>query len=763
MKKSLAFLLLAGTLPAACNNKSPEQGPQTTAAAPVEAPVHAGEAAVSPELPPAAPPRDPAALDGDAFVAYDLLANRPHAHGLSGPGGAAVEGDGGAASFLRYIQGNHGNEWVTGIEVDGRRASALRKTRNATLWVPAPVVGDATFVAEVYNPAAQPNKLTLKAGGKDLGSASVAPGWQTVEIAIAADAMRAEMALTLDFASMGRIEGNLSGGAIGKFRLGAKSDRALDSVRDVAAAQGALTVGPAAGGAMWHLWAIDPSRLRVQTNAPPDCAAEVVWWNERGGALNELGRKPVAAGETWVDLGTKDELVRVAVVPQADSCAQGVELTSAALVVPGAQPAVPQGKPPKHVLFWMIDTLRSDHLPIHFETDVQAPNLKRLASEGASFAVSYVQGNESRTSHASLFSGLYPSAHKVLARGHLKPHHHLLPEAMGDNGYKAYAFISNGYVSEPWGFVQGWDMYRNNLRSGFAIHAEGMAGHTLEWMTKHKDQRMLMYVGTIDPHVTYRKHDDLIGLYDDPDYRGRYANSMLGTTLGEVAAGKVQLTDREKKRVVALYKNEITYNDRAFGSVRKALEELGTWDETMVVITGDHGEQFWERGGVGHGSGVHQEQVHVPLILYYPPLIPAGTVVEAGADVLDIYPTILDAIDATKIPGDLQGHSLLNHVHRTRADYPEPAIATSYLSRYGVQMRQWKMVSKNGAYELYNRSVDPLEMQDVAGKHPLAERWLADTFSAFRPLRDKWKKAEFGPASNLAPDFLDKVAQLPKD
>ncbi len=756
MKKSLLAVLLAGAMPAACNNKAPEQASDTTAT-PAVVPEQVEVAATTPE--PVPPPPDPALLRGDTFAAYDLLANRPLAHTqtLASDGSSAVVGDGGAPSFMRYIQGNHGGEWTTGVDVDGRNASALRKTRQAMLWVPAPAARPAVFEAEIFNPAAQANKLVIEANGTKLEPISIEPGWQLIKAALPDGVLRAENALELDFASMGRLDGDLSGGAIAKFRLGGPSDATLRDARDVAAAQSALQVAGTVGGAMWHVWALDGARVKLTATAPPDCAAEAVWSHERDGALVELGRKAVKTGDTWIDLGTKGELVRLSIVPTTATCADGVNLSQAVLVLPGTRPTVPSHKP-KHVLFWMIDTLRSDHLPIHFETDVQAPNLVKLAAEGASFALSYVQGNESKSSHASLFSGMYPSKHRVLVKGHLKPHHHLLPEAMGDNSYKTYAFISNGYVSEPWGFVQGWDMYRNNLRSGFGIDAAAMRGHTLDWMTKHQAESMFMYVGTIDPHVTYRKHSEFIGLYDDENYSGRFSGSLPGGTLGEIAGKKVTLTDREKDRVRALYKNEISYNDKAFGELRAGLEALGTWKDTMVVVTGDHGDQFWEHGGVGHGSGVHQEVVHVPLIIYYPALVPAGTVVQAGADVLDIYSTILDAIDATKVPADLQGHSLLNLIHKVRGDYPEPAIATHYTSRYGVQMQQWKMISKKGSYEMFDRKADPTEQTDVSGKKPLAERWLADTFATFRPLRERWDKTSFGPVSNLAPDFLQKSA-----
>jgi arylsulfatase A-like enzyme len=353
---------------------------------------------------------------------------------------------------------------------------------------------------------------------------------------------------------------------------------------------------------------------------------------------------------------------------------------------------------------------------------------------------------------------MYPSKHKLVGKGKLRSELTIMPEAIKAIGYETGAFISNGYVSQPWGFVQGWDMYQNNLREGRGgIDGKRMAETAMKWMLPRKGKKTFMYIGTIDPHVTYRKHDHLIAKYDDPSpYKGRFRRACLGTDLGLIAGKKLAVTERDKTRIQALYKNEITYNDEAFGWLREQLEAAGMWEKTMVVITADHGDQFWERGGVGHGSGVHQDQVHVPFILYYPPLIPEKTRVTAGVDVIDLYPTLVDAIGGER-PDSLQGKSVLPLVYKTTGDYPEPAIATSYLTHYGVQMREWKLYLKKSGYRLFDRKNDVLEKTDVAADHPLESRWLIDSTAWFRANRDTWDKTQHGAASNLNPGFFERI------
>ncbi|MEZ4461988.1 MAG: sulfatase [bacterium] len=481
----------------------------------------------------------------------------------------------------------------------------------------------------------------------------------------------------------------------------------------------------------------------------------------KGGTTDVLTQEVVAlAGEatqqSFVALDAiRDQIARVSLraLPNCE-----VRFDRLQVAVPGTAPEIPEVPAPEHVIFWMIDTLRADHLPIHFDTNVRAPNLKRLADEGASFKLAFVEGNESKTSHASLFSGMLPNKHRVVGKGKLRPELELMPEAMKAAGYKTSAFIANGYVSEPWGFVQGWDQFKNHLRDNYRIDGPSMAKAGLDWAKNNATEKFFLYIGTVDPHVTYREHEEIIGYYDTEPYNGRFKRACYGEDLGKIKGGSIKVDERDKRRIHNLYKNEIEFNDGAFGQLRAGLEEIGVWDKTMVIVTADHGDEFWEHGGVGHGHSIYADQTHVPLLMYYPPLIPAKTVVEAGVDIFDVYPTLMDVVKRDR-PKDLQGKSLVPLIHKATGDYPEPAIATQYLLHYTMQMQQWKLYLRRGEYQLYDRINDHSEQNDVASAHPLASRWLLDSMGWMRGHRSDWDKAAFGAASNLAPDFLTKLGK----
>lgn len=726
-----------------------------------------------------------AAPTGDYFPAFDMLHNRPLAHRMTQrEGGLVLAVDATADDFLRYINGNYPLDWSMGVELDGQRSSALRGGRTAKLWLPAwRKDGAQALLMRVFNPAKGINVLKLKVNGKALEERRLATGWQTVHVPIVDGALSEENTIDVEFSDMGRIDGKLSGGAIAWLKIGqAQALPAPKKAEDggeaapkaedpglvnVPGEQGPLTL-PVGQGAAWMMWALPKSQLLFEIEAAAGCGptVEVFAQDGAGATRKALSKELLLTPEggpkqrAGVDLSevaaAQGQLVRVEVM-SAKACKAPLTLSQAQLVVPGKRPERPKVDPPRYILFWMIDTLRADHLPFYNDkTNVEAPALSKLASEGAVFNVAFVQGNESKVSHASLFSGLYPNRHKVLGKGKLKPEHLLMTEAIKAAGYKTGAHISNGYISQPWGFDQGFDHFINNLRDGWRIDGESMAQHGIDWMKKSKDNPFYLYIGTIDPHVTYRAHDGIIEKYDTEPYNGRYVKYLSGEDLGKIKGGGLKVNDRDKTRIINLYKNEITFNDGAFAKLRAAFEEAGIWDKTMVVVTADHGDEFWEHGGVGHGHNIHQELVHVPLLMYYPPLIKANTKVEAGVDVLDVYPTLVDIV-GKKPAANLQGKSLVPLLLGQHGGYPEPATATRYLGHYTTQAQQWKLYLRQGDYTLYDRAADPQELTGVEAKYPLAARWLLDGLSMFRANREKWDKTNFGVTTNLSGTFLEAV------
>ena len=133
-----------------------------------------------------------------------------------------------------------------------------------------------------------------------------------------------------------------------------------------------------------------------------------------------------------------------------------------------------------------------------------------------------------------------------------------------------------------------------------------------------------VYLATIEPHVIYKPKKEFLVKYWDKPYTGPIKPTLTGVQLGPDQVGKLKVNDNDKAYLEALHDAEITQSDAAFGTFIADLKTLGIYDKSAVIVVSDHGDEFWEHGNVGHAQTVHQELVHIPLIIRAPGRVPAG-------------------------------------------------------------------------------------------------------------------------------------------
>jgi arylsulfatase A-like enzyme len=174
----------------------------------------------------------------------------------------------------------------------------------------------------------------------------------------------------------------------------------------------------------------------------------------------------------------------------------------------------------------------------------------------------------------------------------------------------------------------------------------------------------------------------------------------------------------------------------------------------MIVFTSDHGEEMWDHGKIGHGQSVREELVRVPMLISYPPLFPAGKVVNEGVEIIDLLPTIVDALGG-KIPADVQGESLIPLAQGAGdAGYPRPAIASQYELAHTMRLSRWKLwVGGSGETRLFDASSDPAESKELSAQRPLERRFVTDALGVWMAYQGQWKKSKWGVASNHKPDL----------
>ncbi len=226
-------------------------------------------------------------------------------------------------------------------------------------------------------------------------------------------------------------------------------------------------------------------------------------------------------------------------------------------------------EPARNVVVLLVDTLRAEKLkPFNPRSRVQTPRLEALAGESSLFLGAQSAENWTKPSVASVLTGLFPTSHGAKeSESRLSDEALLLSEHLHDNGFATGSFIANGYVSDRFGFDQGWDHYTNFIRENKSTDAENVFQEAGDWIEAHKDERFFAYVQTIDPHVPY----------DPPDRVPadvRLARGLRGAGDASAArrscsrrpsAARSPSTQSDRQRLAALHDGEISQHDHDLG------------------------------------------------------------------------------------------------------------------------------------------------------------------------------------------------------
>ncbi len=367
-----------------------------------------------------------------------------------------------------------------------------------------------------------------------------------------------------------------------------------------------------------------------------------------------------------------------------------------------------------NVVFVLVDTLRADRLGAYGYERATSPTLDHLANTGIRFANHLSQSSWTKTSMASLWTGMYPHRNGILRFDHAIPQSALLPaEVLKDAGFTTAGIWRNGWVAPTFGFEQGFEIYhrpnigaplagvRRETKNPYAKLAGSDVDATegvVEFLRTNKQDRFFLYVHYMDAH----------------QYLSDEESAIFGTSYSD------------------LYDNSIHWTDRQIATLVRALEEHGLRDETLLVIASDHGEAFQEHGNEGHAKDLHREVIYTPWIISLPFSLDRGIVIDAMSENVDVWPTILDLLGEPAIDG-ADGRSRLPEILAVagveggepisppRPSYaeldrswgktdagPEPLVAVTIGSRRFIRGGGTREVVK-----LFDRSTDPLEQQNL--------------------------------------------------
>lgn len=284
-----------------------------------------------------------------------------------------------------------------------------------------------------------------------------------------------------------------------------------------------------------------------------------------------------------------------------------------------------------NVIIIGIDTLRADHLGCYGYERPTSPHIDRFAKECRHFTQAFSTSSWTTPAWMSLFTSLLPSRHGVIQYpqpGQLPFSIPTLAESLRQHGYVTAGFHGGGYVSEAFGFDRGFHRYETRgTRFGDSLAV------CLEWLRKHRRWRFFLFWHGFDCHRPYDPPAEFDVFY--PEYGGHYDVTTL-----YMEDGNLPQTQEDVDYIVAKYDGEIRYVDFLVGQVLAELEELQLLEETVVIITSDHGEEFLEHGCFDHTRTLYDELIHVPLLIHTPPRLSSPAVEDALLSLVDVGPLI---------------------------------------------------------------------------------------------------------------------------
>lgn len=392
---------------------------------------------------------------------------------------------------------------------------------------------------------------------------------------------------------------------------------------------------------------------------------------------------------------------------------------AAALLALAAGCAAPPARFRPHVIVVVVDCLRADHVGAYGYPRPTTPNLDRLAAEGIRFDAAYANGTWTKPSIATLFSGLYPAEHGLLRVGipagdeldtdTLAPEIPMLAASFSAAGYRTIAAVAQIHLKSEFGFSRGFGEYLWFSNLG-AFRLNRRLFETLGPVAS--DRPVFAWLHYIDAHWPYRAgpggpRPELGATAMNPEPPHEQTHETIRTWIA------AHLNEANRRALAARYDHEVALVDAAIGDLVARLRSAGVLDDTLLVVTADHGEGFFEHGNLTHGFEPYEEVAHVPLIVRPPRRLGLPTGVRTTpVSHVDFAPTLLDLLGLPPLAG-ASGRSyaqvLAGREERQRAVLIQAETSNA------LRLGNLKVLRRDpDRIEVYDLSLDPGEHRDLA-------------------------------------------------
>ncbi len=382
-----------------------------------------------------------------------------------------------------------------------------------------------------------------------------------------------------------------------------------------------------------------------------------------------------------------------------------------------------------NIVLVAIDTLRADHLGCYGYSKQTSPNIDGLASEGVLFENCIAPGIPTHPGFTTIFTGMHPLSHEIVCHAGnttLSWDIKMLPEILSEKGYLTVA-VDNLVATRGLWFVRGFEYYIFSggvtvISKGAKITGEIVTRKALNFLRSWREGRFgrrpfFLFVHYWDPHTPYLPPQG----FRERLYEG--GGTKLTPLLERTCWGRYILRSRwlralieeghdEKEYIDALYDEEILYADWCLGKLLEELKYLELYDDTVIILTSDHGEGLGENGIFYDHHGLYEWDIRIPLIIRAPQVLPPGKRVKELITHEDIMPTILELIGVTP-PKSVDGHSLIPLIEEQQEVRKfVVCLENTRMTKRAIRTRRWKLI-ETLRHDIYGNPPGYIELYDL--------------------------------------------------
>jgi len=391
-----------------------------------------------------------------------------------------------------------------------------------------------------------------------------------------------------------------------------------------------------------------------------------------------------------------------------------------------------------NVIIIAFDALGASHISHLGNKTNTTPALDAIAKKGTSFGNAISVAPWTVPSFMSIFTGLYPSEHKVVNKysifttgeqvianlSELSPDVQTLAEVFKANGYVTGGFTGDAGVGAQFGYGKGFDVYTDEQTFGSMQNA---AIHALPWIEQNKDKKFFVFLHGYDDHG--QSDMQTTGRFIPKDYAGSYkgtAKEQAALREKGLADGELNMTSVDIAFWRGWYDSKIRDADDRFAQFWDAYNRIGITNKTIVVLLSDHGTEVFEHGRIDHGFSLYDELEHT-LLAFVVPGFPSQGIISDQVTTLDVAPTLIDLTGIS--PGEKylsqeRGKSLLQYLETGKGGAQDVFMETDYRNythKRGIRTADgWKYIvtMETGKEELYNLKSDPRESENILMQYP---------------------------------------------